>query len=163
MTYDGSKPAIIHLQMIQMCWYFDITHITNDWIVKANYWYRLEADLYFEPLFHNYIHKSINIRINHPFPESFPMQPSNIPDYRGPLIAHTGREGSIVSANNIDVYSNNLILSIIIYHSHVHVCLENFPLSFGTFDQLIYLDAFYKSTPLYNINLPLAANKMLQL
>ncbi len=51
LSYDGTNPAILSLQMLLMCWDVDIVHQNNNYLVDADYWSRLGADLCFDLLF----------------------------------------------------------------------------------------------------------------
>jgi hypothetical protein len=86
MTYDGSNPAVLRLQMRMMGWDVDIVHRANDFLVDADYWSRLEADLCYDPSFKEYLHIVLALRSTHPSPSTLPMQPENMPYYRGPCI-----------------------------------------------------------------------------
>jgi hypothetical protein len=51
LLYDGANPTILHLQMQLMGWDINIVHQNNHCITDANYWSRLGAALFFDPLF----------------------------------------------------------------------------------------------------------------
>jgi hypothetical protein len=51
LLYNGSNPAILRLQMCLMCWDVDIVHRTNNFLVDADYWSWLNADLCYNPTF----------------------------------------------------------------------------------------------------------------
>ena len=38
LTYDGTNPALLRLQMRFMCWDMDIVHRNDRYLVDANYW-----------------------------------------------------------------------------------------------------------------------------
>ena len=55
LSYDGANQAILRLQMRLMGWDVDIVHRTNDYLVDADYWLRLDSDLCYDPLFKKYL------------------------------------------------------------------------------------------------------------
>jgi hypothetical protein len=55
LSYDGNNPAVLRLQMHLMCWDIDVVHRNNIHLTDANYWSRLGADIYFDPLFKSYL------------------------------------------------------------------------------------------------------------
>ncbi len=55
LSYDSSNPAILRLRMRLMCWDVDIVHRTNDFLIDADYWSRLNANLCYEPTFREYL------------------------------------------------------------------------------------------------------------
>jgi hypothetical protein len=55
LSYEGSNPAILHLQMHLMCWDVGIVHWPDTELIDANYWSRLGVDLDFDPLFCEYL------------------------------------------------------------------------------------------------------------
>jgi hypothetical protein len=54
LSYYGSNPAILHLQMRLMCWDVNIVHQNNNYLVNADYWSCLVTDLCFGLLFKKY-------------------------------------------------------------------------------------------------------------
>ncbi len=86
MTYDGSNPAVLRLQMRMMGWDVDIVHRANDFLVDADYWSRLDADLCYDPSFKDYLHIVSALWSAHPAPSTLPMRPEHMPYYRGPRI-----------------------------------------------------------------------------
>jgi hypothetical protein len=69
-----------------MGWDVDIVHRTNDYLVDADYWSRLDADLCYDPSFRQYLHLVANLRRTHPSPRGFPIREENMPYYCGPRI-----------------------------------------------------------------------------
>jgi hypothetical protein len=51
LSYNGANQAFLCLQMHLIGWDIDIVHHTNDYLVGANYWSRLNADLGYNPSF----------------------------------------------------------------------------------------------------------------
>jgi hypothetical protein len=51
LSYKGSNPVILCLQMRLMCWDADIVHRPDSELVDVDYWSRLGADIDFNPLF----------------------------------------------------------------------------------------------------------------
>ncbi len=86
LSYDGANQAVLRLQMRLMGWDVDILHQTNDHLVDADYWSRLDADLCYDPSFRQYLHLVHDLRTKHPPPASLPMRDENMPYYRGPRI-----------------------------------------------------------------------------
>jgi hypothetical protein len=86
LSYDSANHAILCLQMRLMCWDVDIVHRNNSYIMDADYWSRLGADLCFNPLFKTYLDLNWSLRLESPAPSSFPMKPKNMPYYRRPRI-----------------------------------------------------------------------------
>jgi hypothetical protein len=110
--YDGSNPAILRLQMRLMCWDVDIVHLANDFLVDADYWSRLNADLCYDPTFREYLQFVSSLRATHPPPSDLPMQPENMPYYRGPRIRHPESSGEAT----VDAAANSLLTTI--HHLH---------------------------------------------
>ena len=85
LFYNGANPAILRLQMHLMCWNINI--IRNDhYTAAADYWTWLGVNLCFDPLFKAYLELTQSLRWENPPPSSFPMQPENMPYYRGPHV-----------------------------------------------------------------------------
>ncbi len=86
LSYDGANPAILCLQMRLMCWDVDIVHRNDHYIADADYWSRLGTDLCFDPLFKKYLELTRSLRTENPPPTYLPVQPENMPYYRGPRV-----------------------------------------------------------------------------
>ena len=86
LTYEGNNPAVLRLQMRLMCWDCDIVHRSDFYLIDADYWSRLGADLCFDPLLRDYIQRVASMRSQHPVPEAMPMLPCNMPGHRLSLI-----------------------------------------------------------------------------
>ncbi len=96
LSYDGSNPAILRLQMRLMCWDLDIVHRANNFLVDADYWLQLNADLCYNPTFCKYLQFVSSFRAMHPPPSDLPMQPENMPYYQGPWIRHPESSGLLL-------------------------------------------------------------------
>jgi hypothetical protein len=79
--------------MSLMCWDVDIVHRVNNFLVDADYWSQLNADLCYNPTFCEYLQFVSSFRATHLPPLDLPMQPENMPYYRGPQIQHLGSSG----------------------------------------------------------------------
>ncbi len=55
LSYDGTNPAILRLQMRLMCWDVNIVHQPDVELVDTNYWSRLGVDIVYDPLLRNYM------------------------------------------------------------------------------------------------------------
>ena len=86
LSYDDANQAILRLQMRLMGWDVDIVHRTNDYLVNADYWSRLDKDLCYDPSFREYLHMVSELRRTHPSPTDLPMKAENMSYYRGPHI-----------------------------------------------------------------------------
>ena len=51
LLYNGANQAVLRLQMPLMGWDVDIVHWTNDYLVDADNWSRLDSDLCYDPSF----------------------------------------------------------------------------------------------------------------
>ena len=45
LSYEGSNPAVLRLQMRLMCWDVDVIHCADTELVDADYWSRRGVDL----------------------------------------------------------------------------------------------------------------------
>jgi hypothetical protein len=81
LSYAGANQAILCLQMRLMGWDVDIVHRTNNYLVNADYWSRLDSDLCCNPSFREYLHPVSDLRRAHPPPTDLPIKPENIPYY----------------------------------------------------------------------------------
>ncbi len=77
LLYDGANQAILCLQMCLMGWNVDIVHHTNDHLVDADYWSRLEADLCYDLSFRQYLRLAAELRHKQPPSTILPMQDKN--------------------------------------------------------------------------------------
>ncbi len=88
LSYNGSNQAIQRLQMHIMGWDVDIMHCTNNYLVDADYWSRLNTDLRYDPTFKDYIWLVTTLWSPLSSPTELPMQPLNMLCYHGPHIKH---------------------------------------------------------------------------
>ena len=69
-----------------MGWDVNIVHRTNDYLVDADYWSRLDSDLCYNLLFKKYLRLVAEMQKNYPAPKELPMKDKHMPYYRGPQI-----------------------------------------------------------------------------
>ena len=86
LSYNGANQAVLRLQMRLMGWDIGIVHCTNNHLVDADYWSRLDADLCNDPSFCQYLHIVHDLRKTHPPPTTLPMRDEHMPYYRSPWI-----------------------------------------------------------------------------
>jgi hypothetical protein len=148
LLYDRANQAILCLQMRLMGWDIDIVHCTNDYLVDANYWSRLNADLCYDPSFQRYLHLIAELRNKHPPPTDLPMRAANMPYYWGPRIpsnhcpAGTSMDTMMQEVDNqaeehVDAIASALINSIITQSDEGDTSLCNRLLQFGTSHEAI--------------------------
>jgi hypothetical protein len=92
-----------------MCWDVDIVHRSNDFLVDADYWSRLNKDLCYDPTFQEYLQFVSSFRTAHPPPTALPIQPENMPYYRGPRVRHQEESDD----TNVDTAAASLLTTII--------------------------------------------------
>jgi hypothetical protein len=93
-----------------MGWDVDIVHRCNDYLVDADYWSRLDANLCYDPSFRQYLHIVSDLRRTHPPPVELPMKPVHMPYYRGPRIpVKHCPSGTSTDDNTEDVDANALM------------------------------------------------------
>jgi hypothetical protein len=64
-----------------MCWVVVIIHRVNNFLVDADYWSQLNADLCYDPTFCEYLQFVSSFCAMHPPPLDLLMQPENMPYY----------------------------------------------------------------------------------
>jgi hypothetical protein len=138
MTYEGSNPAVLRIQMHLMGWDVAIVHHTNNFLIDADYWSQLDADLCYDPLFKEYLHIVSHLHSTFPVPSKLPMQVANMPYYCGPHI-HCNAELFITPT--IDDTPSNAQVQLSLFTdvtstSSVILPLSIIPVRFGTFDIL---------------------------
>jgi hypothetical protein len=133
LSYDGTNPAILRLQMQLMCWDVNIVHQNNNYILDADYWSCLGADLCFDPLFKKYLELNKSLCSTNPAPSSLPMLPENMPYYRGP---RTMPIQSPPDSPN-DVHCQAIISTLLVNNCHGLCHLSNTPIHFGEFEKVI--------------------------
>ena len=102
LSYQGGNPAILRLQMRLMCWHMEIVHRADIYNVDADYWSRLDADLCFDPLIRRYNEVSCSLQARYPPTDTLPVQPENMPYYRGPRIRMLGVDDASTMQDNGD-------------------------------------------------------------
>jgi hypothetical protein len=86
LSYDSRNPAILRLQMHFMCWDMEIEHRNDNWLNNVDYFSRLGANLCYDPLLCDYIKQVNALRQKNPSPSELPMEPENMPYFRGPRV-----------------------------------------------------------------------------
>jgi hypothetical protein len=159
LSYDGANQEILRLQMQLMGWDVDIVHPTNDYLVDANYWSRLDLDSCYDPLFKKYLHLVAALQQMHPPPKELPMRTEHMPYYCGPRIpADHCPEGTSTDVNgdnaDADTVATNLISLIVTQGIEGHTCLCNCPAEFGHFPHGMAVKSI---RTLYNLEFPALA------
>jgi hypothetical protein len=160
MAYEGSNPAVLHLQMRLMGLDVEILHCAN-FLVDANYWSQLDADLCYDPLFKEYLHIMSHLHSTFPMPSELPMQAANMPYYGGPCF-HQDAKLPITPTND-DTPSNAQVqlsfFTAVTSTSSVILPLSNISVRFGTFDN----PSHSQNNPIvkYNSNFPALAFQVL--
>ena len=95
----------------------DIVHRSHFYLIDAEYWSQLGADLCFDPLLHDYIQRVANMRLHHPVPETMPMLSDNMPGHRGPRLP---AEVMKTPPSIIDVHATSLFYTIALDDSYGH-------------------------------------------
>ena len=126
LSYDGVNHAILCLQMRLMCWDVDIVHQNNSYIMDADYWSCLGANLCFDPLFKTYLDLNWSFCLESPVLSSFSMKPKNILYYCGPrIMPPTDTDDTSDAAHCLAIIS-----TIMIKNCHGLCHLSNFPIRF---------------------------------
>ena len=81
LTYAGTNPVVLRLQMRLMMWAVDIVHRTGNWLVWPDYFSRLGVDTTFDPLLAENAALSASMLKRYP-PPTGPMEPHMWPGYR---------------------------------------------------------------------------------
>jgi len=145
LSYDGANPAILRLQMRLMCW------DANDFLVDTDYWSRLDADLCYDPTFHEYLQFVSSFHSTHPPPTDIPMQQwGKMPYYYywGSRVKSPGD-----SRPPVNVAANSLLTMLVTQESNSPPCLANYPVQFGQCP----MDQDTKNRALYNSEYPVLA------
>ncbi len=143
----------------------DIVHHHNKHLVDADYWFRLDCDLCYDPSFHAYLHLVDNLCLAHP-----PMNVEHMPYYWGPCLLnlqHSSDSHDDIVANpdaqdqapDVDVnYAGALLLTRIVTSGKMgFTSLSNHPIQFGTFSPANMPDIRPILRVLYNSDLPIIA------
>jgi hypothetical protein len=137
LPYDGANQAVLHLQMRLMGWDVDIFHRTNDYLIDADYWSRLDSDLCYDPSFRIYLHLISDLHKDNPPPTSLPMKAEHMPYYRGPRnpVEHcpAGTSTDDFEDTIVDNVATTLITSIITQGDMGHTSICVHPVRSGLF------------------------------
>jgi hypothetical protein len=155
LSYDGNNPAISRLQMRLMCWDVDIVHRNNSYLVDADYWSHLGADVCFDPLFKSYLDFDGGLCQRFSAPVTLPMKPENMSYYRGPWITNkidapacppapacipaptcTPADPSAATRNADNSHCQSIFSAIIDNNCNGLCHLANVPVTFGDFDSV---------------------------
>ena len=158
LTYEGANPAVLRLQMRMMCHDCDIVHRNRFWIVDADYFSYLGADLCYDPLLMDHLQRASAMRREHPTPDTLPMMPENMPGFRGPRIINP--ETNKAEQPQVDLIAASLLTQIVLEDSNGHECLEHVPVQFGQFKPESVSVNLSGVRALYNNDLPLAAQQI---
>jgi hypothetical protein len=154
LSYDGTNPAILRLQMRLMCWDVDIVHQKDNYLVDADYWSRFGADLCFNPLFKKYLELNKSLCSTNPAPSNFPMLPENMPYYRGPRTMPI----QLPPDPSDDAHCQTIISTLLVDNCHGLCHLSNSCIHFGEFEKAIPSLARYAN----NNEIPCYAQQVLQ-
>jgi hypothetical protein len=110
-----------------MCWDVDIVQRPDTELVDADYWSRLGFDIKFDPLFCEYIKFTHHLWMSNPAPTDLPMQPKNMPYYRGPRCHKPTTEGTTADT----MYIQSLLTDIATSTGWGHTHLLNVLICFG--------------------------------
>jgi hypothetical protein len=127
LSYEGGNPAILCLQMHLMCWDVDIIHQPDSELVNADYWSCLGANINFDPLFHDYLDYTANLRKSNPAPTDLPMRQENMPYYCVPRVQLVTKISEAANALHIQ----RLLTDIIVLSCTGQAFLSNIPVRFG--------------------------------
>ena len=125
LSYDGSNPAILRLQMRLMCWDMDIYHRNGEWLGDPDYWSRLARDICYDPLLKHYTELAYRYKKQYPAPSSLPMQDCNMPYYRGPRVKSPPKQ---------DASANAIISAMLIDECNGMQSLATYPVKFGQYN-----------------------------
>jgi hypothetical protein len=134
LSYEGGNPAILCLQMRLMCWGVDIVHRPNSELVNADYWSCLVIDMDFDYLFQEYLKLTRQLRQSNPAHTDLPMQPENMPYYRGPRFQPTTPKST--EANTLHIQS--LLTDITTFSGFGHTHLLDVPHRFGELSAAVH-------------------------
>jgi len=109
-----------------MCWDVDIIHWPDTELVDADYWFRLGANLNFDPLYCKYLQLTHHLRKSKPAPTDLPMCPENMPYYHGPRIQKPSPDIESVDT----LYIQGLLSDLIVLGGRGHTILSNHPVRF---------------------------------
>ena len=141
-----------------MGWDMDIVNQTNDYLIDADYWSRLDSNLCYDPSFCKYLHLISNLHKAHPPPTSLPLKAEHMPYYRGPCIPVEHCLAGTSTDDSEDTIADNvattLIASIITQGNTGQTSLCVHPVRFGLFLPITQLEPV---RALYNSEFPALA------
>jgi hypothetical protein len=109
-----------------MCWDMDIIHRPDLQLVHADYWSCLDANIDFNPLFHDYLDYTAKLWKSNPAPTDLPMCPENMPYHRGPRVQPITNTSKVADALHIQ----SLLTDIIILSCKGQAFFSNIPVWF---------------------------------
>jgi hypothetical protein len=121
LSYDSTNPAILCLQMRLMCWDVNIVHQNDNYLVDADYWSSLGANLCFDALFKKYLELNRSLCSTNPAPSSLPMLLENMPYYRSPRTTRLRNPFGILRNSVIipilDLLDSGIFIGILFFQS----------------------------------------------
>ncbi len=145
-----------------MCWDMEIEHRNDDWLTDADYFSRLGANLCYDPLLYDYIEQVNALRQKNPSPSKLPMEPENMPYFRGPRV-NTPSHYAATLDPPADASKKHPSALQILYAAQSPKCglqhLSNWPVSFGLFTSAACTTAT-GTRSLYNSDLTAAASML---
>ncbi len=102
-------------------------HRPHTELIDADYWSRLDVDLNFDPLFSKYLNLTCELQKSHPAPTDLPMQPKNMPYYRGPCFQKLSANTDTADMLHIQ----GLLTDIVMTTGWGHTYLSNVSAQFG--------------------------------
>jgi hypothetical protein len=133
LFYDGTNPAILRLQMRLMCWDVDIVHQNDNYLVDADYWSRLGANLCFDPLLKKYLELNKSLHSTNSAPSNLPMLPENMPYYHGPRTMPI----QLPPDSSNGAHCQAIISTLLVDNCHGLCHLPNTSIHFGEFEKVI--------------------------
>ncbi len=137
-----------------MCLDVDIVHQNDKYLVDADYWSHLGANLCFNPLFKKYLELNKSLRSTNPAPSNLPMLPEYMPYYRGPRTMPI----QLPPDPSDDAHCQTIISTLLVDNCHGLCHLSNNPIHFGKFEKAIPSLAHYAN----NNKIPCYAQQILQ-
>jgi hypothetical protein len=141
-----------------MCWEMDIEHRNDVFLMDANYWSHLGADLCFDPLLREYIQQVSAFRNRTPSPTAMPPALENMPYFRGPHLPPSLSDTTLVAT--ISASDLPFVMQTDFGQPSIglqHLC--NYPVRFGLSPQPSSIQP--SSTPLYHSDVTCAASILL--
>jgi hypothetical protein len=124
------------------------------YIMDADYWSHLGANLCFNPLFKTYMDLNWSLCLESPAQLSFHMKPKNMPYYHGPCIMPSTDTGDTSDAT----HCQTTVSTIMIKNCHGLCHLSNVPIQFGNCRKVTPPNAWL----LHNDKFPCYAQQVLQ-